>query len=92
MDIEYFNGWKTVKSIEKFRKVIYKKYNNKCAACEQSLYGAEKIQLHHIKERKHGGKYTLDNIVPLHETCHISVTHAKKSWWEFKGQSPENQQ
>lgn len=38
----------------------------------------EKIELHHIKPVKEGGKYTVSNIKPLHQLCHISITHAKK--------------
>jgi hypothetical protein len=37
----------------------------------------EKIELHHIKPVKEGGEYSLENIQPLHQICHISITHNK---------------
>lgn len=46
--------------------------------CEQALYGPEKLHLHHVIPRKDGGQYILENIVPLHATCHESITHARK--------------
>ena len=33
------------------------------------------MELHHIVPRKSGGKYTLNNVAPLHQTCHNKITH-----------------
>jgi HNH endonuclease len=54
----------------------------KCAACGEPLcdeLNNEEIHLHHKIPQKDGGKYSLDNIVPLHATCHESITYAKKN-------------
>lgn len=42
------------------------------------LCTTEKIEEHHINPVKEGGKYTVSNIKPLHQLCHISITLAKK--------------
>jgi len=55
---------------EKFRLAVYKKHDYKCVACGQPLDEQENIELHHILPAASGGKYTLSNIVSLHETCH----------------------
>jgi 5-methylcytosine-specific restriction endonuclease McrA len=65
------------KSSAKFRETIFKKYNHLCPLCQESLHNGEKVELHHIVAVKEGGKYTLTNIQPLHQLCHISVTHNK---------------
>lgn len=47
--------------------------------CEQqSLYGLEEVHLHHLIPRKDGGQYTLESIVPVHATCHESITYTRK--------------
>lgn len=78
LDEDYYIGRTVIRDSEKFRAVIYKKHNFKCYACEQALYGLEKVHLHHVIPRKDGGSYTLENIVPVHATCHESITHARK--------------
>jgi 5-methylcytosine-specific restriction endonuclease McrA len=70
-----------VHDVKDFRKAVYIKHKYKCAACGEILDDNEKVELHHIIPAKDGGKYTLDNIVPLHRTCHESVTYAKKQDW-----------
>jgi len=76
-DKEYFERRIINKSSSKFRDTIYKRYNHFCPLCEESLHNGEKVELHHIIPVKEGGKYTLKNIQPLHQQCHISVTHKK---------------
>jgi RNA-directed DNA polymerase len=43
------------------------------------LHNGEKVELHHIKPIKDGGTYAVSNIQPLHQICHISVTHRNKN-------------
>jgi RNA-directed DNA polymerase len=66
------------KSTAKFRDAIYKKYNNLCPLCGESLHNGETIELHHILSIKEGGKYSMNNIQPLHQICHVSITHKSK--------------
>ena len=71
----------------KFRELIYKKYNHLCPYCLESLHNGEPVELHHIKPVKEGGKYTLDNIQPLHQMCHKNVTYSKSNNVEIKSQN-----
>jgi RNA-directed DNA polymerase len=74
-DKNYFEQRKTKLMTAKFRAAIYIKYNNLCPLCSESLHNGEHIDLHHILPRKDGGKYTLENIKPLHQVCHQQVTY-----------------
>jgi len=76
-DKKYFENRHKVLVDQKFRKAIYAKHKYKCAACGEILDGNEQVELHRIISGKDGGKYTLKNTVPLHKTCHESVTFAK---------------
>jgi len=70
----FFKRLITVNSA-KFTEAIFKKYNHQCPVCLDSLHNGEKIELHQMV--KEVGKYSLDNIKPLHQICHISITHNK---------------
>lgn len=72
---EYFVRRKIARIQTKFRSAIYKLYKHKCQHCNQTLHGEEPIELHHIVPEKEGGKWTLNNIVPLHRLCHQNITH-----------------
>lgn len=74
---EYFNNRIVKKTEAKFRAEIYKKYKHTCIECEVSLHNGERVELHHLISVKKGGKYSLDNIVPLHQICHQRITHSK---------------
>jgi 5-methylcytosine-specific restriction endonuclease McrA len=76
-DKDYFESIYKILDVEKFRKAIYIKHKYKCAACGGLLDETEPVELHRIIPGKDGGKYTLKNTVPLHKTCHESVTFAK---------------
>ena len=78
LDEDYYIQRTVIRDSEKFRAAIYKKYNFRCYVCEQALYGPEEVHLHHLIPRKDGGQYTLENIVPVHATCHESITYTKK--------------
>lgn len=82
VDKEYFEKRYKILDVEKFRKTIYIKHGYKCAACGELLGDTEQIDLHHIVPRSEGGKYTVSNILPLHKTCHESVTYAKRQWFK----------
>ena len=72
----YFEKRMIEKISAKFRGAIYKKYNNLCPVCQESLHNGEFVELHHIIPVKVGGKYTISNIQPLHQICHQSITHS----------------
>lgn len=78
LDEDYYIHRTVIRDSERFRASIYKKYNFRCYVCEQALYGTEDIHLHHLIPRKDGGEYSLENIVPVHATCHESITYTKK--------------
>jgi RNA-directed DNA polymerase len=77
----YFSNRHKVLIIKDFRKKIYAKHKYKCAACGELLDENEQVDLHRIVPGIDGGKYTLKNTVPLHRTCHESVTFAKNQWF-----------
>lgn len=64
----YFEMKTLKRQYAKFRNQVYLLAKHKCPHCGQSLYGEEAVELHHIKPRKEGGKWSLDNIVLFHET------------------------
>lgn len=63
---------------------MYKKYEHICPMCQGSLHKGEPVELHHIVPRKAGGKYSIENILPLHQICHQQVTHGNKSLERLK--------
>lgn len=73
----YFQKRIISRNSAKFREAIFKKYNHLCPICGESLHNGEKVELHHIKPVKEGGEYSMSNIQPLHQICHISITHNK---------------
>nr|YP_010716003.1 hypothetical protein P2Y88_mgp07 [Paraisaria gracilioides]WDE74401.1 hypothetical protein [Paraisaria gracilioides] len=83
-NLEYYEK-RRAKLIEaKFRQLVYKLFKQKCPICNESLHNEEQVELHHINPRKSGGKYSLENIVPLHELCHKQVTHGNPSLERFR--------
>jgi len=49
-----------------------------CPMCEQSLFmGNELLETHHKLSRKLGGADKVSNLVLLHRTCHVQITHTK---------------
>jgi len=88
-NIEYFNKRKEKIIEAKFRTIIYKIYEQKCPICGESLYNGELVELHHIVPQKSKGKYSLDNILPLHQICHQQVTYGNQSLERFRINLPE---
>lgn len=83
-NMEYFEKRREKLISAKFRALIYKIYKQKCPICGESLHNEEKVELHHIVPRKRGGKYSTENVLPLHEICHKQVTHGNDSLERFK--------
>ena len=46
-----------------------------CPNCGESLHNGELVELHHVIPAKSKGKYSIENIVPLHQICHQQITH-----------------
>lgn len=88
---DYFNKRREKLINTKFKASIYKIYKHLCPVCNESLHNGETVELHHIIPRKDGGKYSIENILPLHEICHEQVTHGNKSLQRFKIALPELQ-
>lgn len=88
---EYFNKRKEQLISAKFKATIYKIYKHMCPICGESLHNGESVELHHVVPRKLGGKYSIENILPLHEICHKQVTHGNKSLERFKIALPKTQ-
>lgn len=74
-DYEYFNKRKEKLIDSKFRSAIVKKYLHKCPHCGEPLNNGEPIEFHHIIPKSSGGKYTIENIQPLHRVCHQQITY-----------------
>ena len=80
---EYFEKKKELRVLSAIRTKLFKKYDNKCVICQQSLLGPEKVEIHHIKPRTEGGSNNISNLMPLHRICHIKVTYDKKKTTEI---------
>lgn len=81
-DTDYFAERALYLNAEKFRKAVYAKHSYKCAGCMTPL-NEDVIELHHIIPKKDGGEWNLENIVPLHKSCHIGITNAKGIIYDF---------
>jgi 5-methylcytosine-specific restriction endonuclease McrA len=77
-DKEYYQLKPRLSVINQYRYKIYKLHNFKCYVCKELLNHKEQVDLHHLKPRSDGGDYSLDNIVPVHKTCHETITNAGK--------------
>lgn len=68
---------KTEALLPKMKEKLYKRYKGKCAICQEPLAGLEKIEIHHIRPVKEGGKNNIRNLQPLHRICHQKITHER---------------
>lgn len=73
-NLEYFEKRREKLIEAKFRQLVYKLFKQRCPLCNESLHNEEVVELHHINPQKSGGKYSLENIVPLHQLCHKQIT------------------
>jgi RNA-directed DNA polymerase len=87
--LEYFEKRREKLIEAKFRQLVYKLFKQRCPLCNESLHNEETVELHHIIPQKSGGKYSLENIVPLHELCHKQITHGNQSLERFKISIPK---
>ena len=78
-DLEYFLKRSQNLIDAKFRALIYKKYEHKCPVCKESLHNGELVELHHIVPQRSGGKYRIENVLPLHQICHQQISHGHGS-------------
>lgn len=83
-DRDYFLKRKQNLIDAKFRALVYKKFGHKCPLCQESLHKGELVELHHIIPQKSGGKYNIENILPLHQICHQQVSHGNRSLARLK--------
>lgn len=83
-NLEYFNKRREKLIGAKFRAAVYRVHKQICPICGESLYNGENVELHHIIPRSQGGKYSIENVLPLHEICHKQFTHGNKSLERFK--------
>lgn len=74
-DQEYFIKRREKLIDSKFRAAVLKKYSHKCPHCEEPLNNGEPMEFHHIIPKSSGGKYTIENIQPLHRVCHQQITY-----------------
>jgi RNA-directed DNA polymerase len=77
-DEDYFISRAKIFEADGFRLRVYRKWKWKCALCNGPLHGSEPIEMHHLVPKKDGGAYDLKNIVPVHKTCHDSITYGNK--------------
>jgi RNA-directed DNA polymerase len=61
----------------KFRATMYRLFEHRCPLCQESLHNGELVELHHIVPQKSGGKYNIENILPLHQICHQQKYNTK---------------
>ncbi len=83
-DAEYFSQRREKLIQAKFRAAVYRLHKQACPICGESLHNGEQVDLHHINPQKSGGKYSLENILPLHQICHQQVTFGNKSLERLK--------
>ena len=83
-DQEYFEKRRQSLIDAKFRALMYKMYKHKCPVCSESLHNGEPVELHHIVPQKSGGKYSIENVLPLHQICHQQATHGNRSLERLK--------
>jgi len=89
-NLEYFEKRREKLIEAKFRQLVYKIFKQRCPLCNESLHNEEIVELHHINPQKSGGKYSLENIVPLHELCHKQITHGNQSLERFRINIPKS--
>lgn len=61
-----------------------------CPICGESLHNGEPVELHHIIPHKSKGKYSTENILPLHQICHQQVSHGKHNLDKYRKDLPKN--
>lgn len=67
------------------RDEVHKKDKGKCSICESD----EKLHIHHIKPRSHGGLNETDNLTLVCVSCHAEIHKEDKSYHLLKSQISE---
>jgi 5-methylcytosine-specific restriction endonuclease McrA len=75
---EYYLGNPRIFIFHDYRDSIYKYHKYKCFVCKELLLPNEQIDLHHLIPKSEGGTFSHRNIVPVHKTCHDTITYARK--------------
>lgn len=83
-DLEYFLKRRQNLIDAKFRALMYKIHEHKCPMCKESLHNGESVELHHIVPQRSGGKYRIENVLPLHQICHQQINHGYSSLERLK--------
>jgi len=78
-DKEYYLKNPRIFIFNDYRYSVYKRHNFKCFVRKELLLPDEQINFHHLKPRSKGGTYSSSNIVPVHKTCHDTITYARKN-------------
>jgi RNA-directed DNA polymerase len=75
---EYYLRNPRISIINEYREKIYKLHKHKCYVCGELLLPDEQVDFHHLTPKSEGGTYSKRNIVPVHKTCHDTITYARK--------------
>jgi RNA-directed DNA polymerase len=77
-DKDYYLSKPRIFVLNDYRRKVYKLHKYRCYVCKELLLPDEQIDLHHLVPKKDQGDYSLKNIVPVHKTCHDTITYARK--------------
>lgn len=77
VDREYFQERKSIMYLDGLYEKVLKRYKGCCGLCEEKFENDDVIEMHHIKPQKSGGENRVNNLMPLHETCHHSITYGR---------------
>lgn len=79
-DIGYYEKLKIERSSRRPFNILFSLDNdlalsqsNICPVCREDLFNGEKVHIHHIIPRAKGGKNEFQNLVLLHQYCHLQT-------------------
>jgi len=78
LDKDYYLNNPRIFIFNQYKYSVFKRHNFRCFVCKELLLPDEQVDLHHLKPRSEGGTYSPSNIVPVHKTCHDTITYARK--------------
>lgn len=61
----------------KKKQTVAKNQQYRCPECGDSIFNGEPLHLHHIVQRRDGGKDNPKNLIWLHQYCHHQAHHRK---------------
>ena len=65
--------WKGKNKFDHIEKQLRKKQYSECPFCRQMIYLSDKVEIHRKVFLTEGGKGNLENLVLLHEGCHLKL-------------------